>query len=188
MLGGIANILRLHSTAYNFLESGVLRKLGRDDLLSAWRTLDALERPRYQGSLVYRTRLTDDWGTAWEITDTLMGMVHDEAAQHGSRFGLVLVPTRGQVSDQAWRGIAGSDGGRRAGLDRTFPNSQLQKIAARLSAPFLDLVPALRAADSQGQGPLYYERDQHWTAAGHAVAAQAIATFVRDRYGVGGGP
>ena len=111
-------------------------------------------------------------------------MVRDEAVQHGSRFGLVLVPTRGQVSDQAWRGIAGGDGDRRAGLDRTFPNSQLQQIAARLSAPFLDLVPPLRAADSQGQGPLYYERDQHWTAAGHAVAAQAIADFIRTAYGM----
>jgi hypothetical protein len=112
-------------------------------------------------------------------------MVHDEAVQHGSQFGLVLVPTRAQVSDQAWRGIAGGDGGRRAGLDRTFPNSQLQRIAARIDAPFLDLVPALRAADSQDQGSLYYERDQHWTAAGHAVAAQAIAQFLRERYGVG---
>jgi hypothetical protein len=181
VLGQIANVLRLHSTVYNFLESGVLRKLGRDDLLSAWRTLDALERPRYQGNLVYRTRLTDDWRSGWAITDALLGMVRDEAVQHGSRFGLVLVPTRGQVSDQAWRGIAGSDGGRRAGLDRTFPNSQLQKIAARIEAPFLDLVPPLRAADSQGRDPLYYERDQHWTAAGHAVAAQAIADFVRQQ-------
>ena len=47
LLGGIANVLRFHSTVYNFLESGVLRKLGRDDLVSAWRTLDALEQPRY---------------------------------------------------------------------------------------------------------------------------------------------
>jgi hypothetical protein len=181
-------VLRRHSTAYNFFESGVLRKLGRDDLLTAWRTLDALERPRYQGNLVYRTRLTDDWRSGWEITDALLRMVRDEAVQHGSRFGLVLVPTRGQVSDQAWRGIAGADGGQRAGLDRAFPNSQLQKIAAGIEAPLLDLVPPLRAADSQGQGPLYYERDQHWTAAGHAVAAQAIATFLRDQFAPSSGP
>ena len=185
VLGHVANVLRLHSTAYNFLESGVLRKLGRDDLLSAWRTLDALERPRYQGNLVYRTRLTDDWRSGWAITDALLGMVRDEAVQHGSRFGLVLVPTRGQVSDEAWRGIAGRDGGRQAGLDRTFPNSQLQKIAARLSTPFLDLVPPLRAALGEGQGPLYYDNDQHWTAAGHAVAAQAIGRFLREQWAVG---
>ena len=113
-------------------------------------------------------------------------MVRDETVQHGGRFGLVLVPTRGQVSDQAWRGIAGADGGQRAGLDRAFPNRQLQQIAARLSAPFLDLVPPLREAEDQGLGPLYYARDQHWTAAGHAVTARAIATFLRDELAVGG--
>ena len=113
-----------------------------------------------------------------------MGMVRDEAVQHGARFGLVMVPTRGQASTQAWRGIAGGPEDQRRGLDRSFPNSQLQKIAARLDAPFLDLVPPLRAADSQDQGFLYYERDQHWTAAGHAVAAQAVATFLREQFAV----
>jgi len=186
VLGQVANVFRLHSTVYNFLESGVLRKLGRDDLLSAWRTLDALERPRYQGNEVYRTRLTDDWRTGWEITGALIGLVRDEAVQHGSRFGLVLVPTRGQVSDQAWRGVAGGPEDQRRGLDRYFPNSQLRKIATQVEAPFLDLVPPLRAALSQDQGgPFYYERDQHWTAAGHDVAARAIAAFLRDHYGVG---
>jgi hypothetical protein len=182
---GIANGLRLHSTVYNFVESGVLQKLGRDDLIFAWRTLDALEPPRYQGNQVYRTRLTDDWRSAWAITERLLGMVHDEATEHGIRFGLVIVPTRAQVNDQAWRGIAGGDGGRRAGLDRAFPNSQLQGIAGRIGAPLLDLVLPLQQAEQAGQGPLYYERDQHWTAAGHAVAAQAIMRFVRDQWGVG---
>jgi hypothetical protein len=175
----VANVLRLHSTAYNFLESGVLQKLGRDDLLTAWRTVDALERPRYQGNLVYRSRLTDDWKSAWQITDTLLSMVRDEAVGHGSQFGMVIVPTRAQVSDQAWRGIAGSDGGRRAGLDRMFPNSQLQRIAARLDTPLLDLVPPLRQANQANPESLYYEKDQHWTAAGHAVAAEAIGEFLR---------
>jgi lysophospholipase L1-like esterase len=178
ILERVANVLRLHSTAYNFFESGVLQKLGRGDLVSAWRTLDALERPRYQGNLVYRSRLTDDWRDAWTITDRLLGMVRDETVGHGAGFGMVIVPTRAQVDDQAWRGIAGGDGGRRAGLERMFPNAQLQKIASRIDAPLLDLVPALRQAAEAGQGPLYYERDQHWTAAGHAVAAQAIADFV----------
>ena len=180
-----ANTLRLHSTVYNFLESGVLQKLGRDDLFAAWRTADALERPRYQGNLIYRSRLTDDWREGWQITEALLGMVKGESLQHGAPFGMIVVPTRAQVSDQAWRGIAGRDGGRQAGLDRSFPNRQLQAIAERLDAPLLDLVPALQEADKVNPDSLYYERDQHWTAAGHAVAAQAIASFMLARWGGG---
>jgi hypothetical protein len=178
-----ANVLRLHSTAYNFVETGVLQKLGRDDLRAAWRAVDAPERLRLQGNLVFRERLTDDWRSAWKITEKLLGKVRDEATGRGARFGIVLVPTRGQVSDQAWRGIAGGDGGRRAGLDRQFPNEQLQKIAGRLNTPLLDLVPPLRQAQDAGRDALYYERDQHWTANGHAVAAQAIARFAWEELG-----
>jgi len=180
----VANTLRLHSTAYNFVETGVLQKLGRDDLRAAWRAVDAPERPRLQGNLVFRERLTDDWRSAWKITEMLLGMVRDEASGHGARFGVVIVPTRGQVSDQAWRGVAGGDGGRRAGLDRMFPNEQLQKISGRLGTPLLDLVPPLRQAQDASQEALYYERDQHWTAAGHAVAAQAITRFATEVLGL----
>lgn len=35
VLDVLTNTLRLHSTAYSFFESGVLRKLGRDDLLAS---------------------------------------------------------------------------------------------------------------------------------------------------------
>lgn len=174
-----AEIPREHSATYNFFETGVLQKLELGDLWASWRTLDALEKPKYQGNEVYKTRLNDRWESAWDVTDRLIGMLSHDVTAAGSRFGVVIVPTRAQVNDQAWRGIAGGDGGRRAGLDRTFPNTQLKGIADRAGAPLLDLVPPLRAADKAGSAPLYYESDQHWTAAGHAVAAQAITQFVR---------
>jgi hypothetical protein len=175
-----AEILRQRSAAYNFLESGVLQKLELGDLWASWRTLDALEKPRYQGNEVYKTRLNDRWESAWDVTDRLINMLSTDVTSTGGHLGVVIVPTRAQVNDQAWRGIAGGDGGRRAGLDRAFPNTQLRAIADRAGAPLLDLVPSLRAADRAGSPPLYYESDQHWTAAGHAVAAQAIAQFVRS--------
>src|SRR5581483_5110177 len=165
-----AEVMRGHSTAYNLFESGMMQKLELGDLWTSWRTLDALERPRYQGNEVYRTRLNDRWEAAWKITDQLIGMLSADVGSAGSRFGVVIVPTRAQVNDQAWRGIAGSDGGRRAGLDRMFPNAHLRSIADRAGAPLLDLVPPLREAIAAGVAPLYYEQDQHWTAAGHAVA------------------
>src|SRR5581483_5410872 len=64
-----AEVMRGHSTAYNLFESGMMQKLELGDLWTSWRTLDALERPRYQGNEVYRTRLNDRWEAAWKITD-----------------------------------------------------------------------------------------------------------------------
>jgi hypothetical protein len=174
----LTEVLRGRSAAYNYLESGVLQKLGQADLWASWRTLDALERPRYQGNEVYKTRLNDRWESGWDVTEQIFDRLEEEVTAAGSRYAVVIVPTRAQVNDQAWRGIAGGDGGRRAGLDRAFPNSQLKRITGRVGVPLLDLVPALREAEQSGSPPLYYESDQHWTAAGHAVAASTIASFL----------
>jgi hypothetical protein len=171
--------LRDRSAVYNMVESGVLQKLSLDDLWASWRDLDALVDPRYRGTELYRARMDGRWREAWAITDTLIGMVKDEALAQGSRFALVVVPTRVQVSRQAWRGLAGRDEGRAQGLDPTQPNTLLAGVAMRTSTPLLDLLPIFRTHAAVGGEPLYFERDQHWTAAGHALAAQAIADFLR---------
>ena len=174
-----ALLLRRQSTVYNVVESGVLQKLSLDDLWSAWRDLDALRELNDPSRDVFQVRMDARWREAWAITDTLMGMARDEATAQGSRFGLVVVPTRSQTSWEAWRELAGPDEGRRLGLDPTQPNALLVGIAARTSTPVLDLSPFFREASAtSGQAPLYFARDQHWTAAGHALAARAIADFV----------
>jgi hypothetical protein len=60
-------------------------------------------------------------------------------------------------------------------------------FAWRIGARLLDPVRALSAALEAGQGPRCYERAQQWTAAGHAVAAQAIERFLREQRSIGRG-
>lgn len=65
-------------------------------------------------------------------------------------------------------------------LDAEHPSAMLRGIARRASMPVLDLLPRFRkAAAGRGTPPLYFVRDQHWTAAGHALATEGIVELLR---------
>ena len=48
-----------------------------------------------------------------------------------------------------------------------------------LATPLLDLTPRFREVGrGRGAAPLYFARDQHWTAAGHELAARTMADWL----------
>jgi hypothetical protein len=169
--------LREHSALYNVVESGVLQKWSLDDLWANWRDVDAQVELLDRATDVYAIKLDPRWREAWSLTDSLLGRVDAEAARQGARFGLMLIPTRAQVIPAAWQSAAGPARPDRP-LDPLFPNTMLGGIANRLSAPLLDLTPSFRDA-ARGSGPLYYAHDQHWTAAGHDLAAHEMADWLK---------
>jgi SGNH hydrolase-like domain, acetyltransferase AlgX len=165
--------LRERSALYNVVESGVLQKWSLDDLWANWRDVDAQVELADREAEVYATRLDARWRDAWALTDSLLGRVDGEAKSQGARFGLIMIPTRAQVLPEAWKRLADRS------LDPRQPNTLLGGIAARLSTPFLDLTPSFQAAAARGGDPLYFAHDQHWTAAGHALAARQMADWLR---------
>lgn len=89
------------------------------------------------------------------ITRLLLERFAAEMEARGLPFLVALVPTR--PDDAAW----------------------LRSVADALGVPFLDLGPAFERSLAQGRGPLQIEGDGHWNAEGHAVAARAMAPFLR---------
>jgi len=176
--------LRERSALYNVVESGVLQKWSLDDLWANWRDVDAQTELLDREADVYRTRLDDRWREAWSLTDSLLGRVDAESRAQGARFGMILIPSRTQILPDAWKKLTDHEpaSGKAAGpaLDPRQPNAMLGGIASRLSAPMLDLTDSFKQAAGLGGGPLYYARDQHWTAAGHDLAAHQIAEWLRS--------
>jgi lysophospholipase L1-like esterase len=64
-------------------------------------------------------------------------------------------------------------------VDWDRPQQQVQLQAAAHGLPVLDLLPLFRARPDRGD--LYLRIDTHFTALGHAVVAEQLATFVEAR-------
>lgn len=125
---------------------------------------DKLYQPLRGSVLQERARSAEarfDEGTRRRVLLTLLDRMRALAEGGGARLAVVLAPRREAAA---------------AGADRRHDD-----VAAHLATtatPCVDLLPALHAAMSRGESP-YFERDIHWTRAGHASVAAALAPLVR---------
>jgi hypothetical protein len=54
----------------------------------------------------------------------------------------------------------------------------IQEVADELGIHFIDLVPPLQTAVTNGD-PTYYAYDSHWSVRGHQVAGEAVAEYLQ---------
>jgi len=67
-------------------------------------------------------------------------------------------------------------------LDFNRPIAQLKMVFGAAGVSYFDLTPAFESEFKKGVR-LHFPHDRHWTAKGHALAAQEIETFLTDRFG-----
>ncbi len=113
------------------------------------------------------------WEEAWAVTGALLAQLATEARADGARFGVLLFPD-GLQANARDREAARARWPDARGWDLTRAPARARSLAAPLG-PTLDLLPALRDDPAR-----YLPRDGHWTAAGHAAAAEATAAWLRS--------
>lgn len=121
---------------------------------------------------------------AWEATGAGFRLLtHLQDA--GLAIRVVLIPMKHQVDDAFWQRLTAQYeriAGARAvrALDRTRPQRIVEDLLLDANLDAFDLLAGLREAAQQSEEPLYWARDQHWTAAGHEAAARLIAARLRS--------
>jgi hypothetical protein len=129
---------------------------------------------------VYKTGPTPRIDGAWASTSRILETMTRETSARGSRFLVVHVPNRMEVSDRDWELTRRAYGMDDRGWDRRLVVRRLEGIGAAGGFPVLDLTPALRRADHGLLAPTYFTYDPHWTALGHRVAAAEVARVLRE--------
>jgi hypothetical protein len=115
----------------------------------------------------------------WAMTLALLSELRRRVEAAGARFAVVVFPTRYQVSDALWAAQARRLGLDPAGFDLRTPQRRLGEWAQGSGTELIDLLDAFRGAAPRGG--LYFSIDAHWTAAGHALAADTLCESLLGR-------
>jgi len=119
------------------------------------------------------------WQEAWDITDRLVVAAGEDTRQHGARFVLAVLSTPGSVYPDAQMRARYAES---LGVKSLFyPEERLQRLGAQAGFEVLALAPQMqRQADAQHlflHGfPNTKQGFGHWNEAGHALAAELIAS------------
>ena len=173
--------LRACCRLYSVFETGVLNRLG-DGQGNVPLFAAAPLAPDIAG--LYESAPSGEWQTGWTITERLLARIRERAASIGAPLAVFAIPDSVQLDDRTWRRDRDIQRDRRFReglLNIAAPNRHLAEIAARQEFPFLDLLSAFRAASDGEWRRYYFETDQHWNGAAHALAAEELEGFLAER-------
>ncbi len=125
-----------------------------------------------------RDSLSDtEFAKGWDVTFEAFKEIRDLLSGRNIFFAVITYPYGHQVSPDAW------SEGRKAwnfppGVSSDRPFRFVETFCAAESIPVFSLDRTFRAHENPGS--LYFTWDGHWTAKGHAVAAEAVELWMRN--------
>jgi hypothetical protein len=130
---------------------------------------------------VYAAPPPAEWEIAWRHTEDLIRALRDDVEQGGARFAVMVVTARDHVYPDSWDEIVKANPRMsEVRWDLEAPERRFVAWCSSERIQCLQLTPVFAA--HRGDGPrLHWVHDGHWTAAGHALAAQSTAAFLRER-------
>lgn len=122
---------------------------------------------------VYEASDRTSFRRAWAITQDLLRRMKQETAQRGARFVVFYVPTRVELSPEEWKNSQIP-----ANFDPYEVDNRLEEICKIEGVEYIDPSERFRAAIKNRS--LYYLHDPHWNAAGHRLAGEILAEYLRN--------
>ncbi len=132
-------------------------------------------------SEVFKRENSPEWEHAWALTEAILRRIRGDARQIGAGFLLVRVAEPLAVLPKSVldRALPASIG---AALDIDKPARRLQAFVAEAEIDFLSLIPTFHAQIGEREttfAKFYLTCDGHWTVAGHQLAAETVAAYLK---------
>ena len=138
---------------------------------------DDLESDRSHWA-VFKQQYSPRLESAFQVTEALITATHDSCAARGVPLLLFAFPLKFEVEPEARARELEYYGYDATWFDLRAPYLRLQRLAAQLGVPFVHPVDTFITATARR--PLFFDRDGHPDAAGHAVAAATLEEPVRQ--------
>jgi hypothetical protein len=127
---------------------------------------------------VYAADAPSEWNDAWAHTEHLLTALRDAVVADHAKFVVMIVTSREQIYPADWAKLLETyPAMQQVRWDVNGPERHVLNWCEHAGVTCVQLSPAFRAA--AGAQRLHYNFDGHWTAAGHALAAQTVANFLR---------
>ncbi|MEZ4652052.1 MAG: SGNH/GDSL hydrolase family protein [Candidatus Eisenbacteria bacterium] len=118
---------------------------------------------------------------AFDLTERVLVAMKQVCAASGTDLVVAIAPSIVQVyPDRYWNEVLADHGADASDFDLEEPDRRLCRIGTDHDIETIDLLPALREAGKEDP-ELYYRRNLHWTARGHAVVARALQERLERR-------
>ena len=133
---------------------------------------------RHLGSHVaqlFRVDTSEEIAKGVSLTSLLLERMKTTAAAGGGRVAVVLLPLGSQISDAKFTELARAEREAPPTWQLDKPQRLVTHAADQGGIPVIDLLAAFREWTAAGGGALYLERDGHWNAQGHRLAADIVS-------------
>ncbi len=196
----LADTLWQYSALYRFIVPylrdipPVVQKLGPSGILGGEGVVRASHPTTPIPFFVYQDPPNQDFSQAWALTEAIISQLQDEVESRGSHFVVIIIGAPEQVSNQAWeQTVTTNPAMQHLNLDLNAPNRRLNQFLTTQNIAHLDLLPIFRKAvalpkatapnktASAKATSLHLRHDQHWTTAGHRLAAESIHQFLLNQ-------
>jgi len=163
----LKNLMKEHVETYGFIRRRLTNYEASTEL-----TDDVLGDLRFDKYGMFREELGPQDDRAWSKSYEYLLKIRDFLSARGIDFWITVHPYGLQVSPREWPGreLLRFKPGQ---VYSAHPQELVVDFGRRNSIPVVNMVPDFRDA-SRAVFPLYYNRDGHWRAAGHRVAAEAL--------------
>ncbi|NOR64398.1 MAG: hypothetical protein GQ468_00090 [Candidatus Scalindua sp.] len=128
-----------------------------------------------------RKKEPPDMDYGWRLLSKTLETMNDYAGQAGAQLYVVFIPFEFQSSEILYERSIRKYGRDPSEFDLEKPNRKLAQLCESLEIAYLDLLPAVKEAVSNGY-KLYFIRDGHLNVDGHNFAAKEIYKDLKDRW------
>ncbi|MDH3593209.1 MAG: SGNH/GDSL hydrolase family protein [Rhodospirillales bacterium] len=173
----LRNYVTDHSVTYRLLRAAVGKFRGGKpvdpNIFLGWAFLEDFAMDYAEPGMT-RADYERLWAGGWAVTKALILDMRDKAQGIGAKFAMFIAPSKIEGDSEFRQSVQEAFPAARINIRKIY--RELKSLGDAEGIPTFEVAAALDEAIRRGEQDVYFDfADEHWTARGHEIAAEALA-------------